>query len=417
MQGFPIMLKTNLKLLLRNKGYLAFLVILPILSVILLNINNGDSMFGQDNPTEIKEMSKENDEILNLVNTRLSVKVYDCSNTGASDYIVNELVKTGSFTINRYKSEAFTMNEVREKALYSANHNSIGAIIYIPEHFEEDILEGKESDVVVFEAAQDGRIELLKSNLEAYLQSIYRYAAVADYDKDALSGLLKASGKNQMVKDYVNIEVGDTLNLTTDQKAHSSSMGYSLSFLSIAFLFSGVFIASTVVEERQNRVYNRFVLSTSSIVNYGLVKLLLIFITVILQTGIIALGIKLMVRQDFGISFANFLFLVFCLGLIFNLLSVVIGVVADNILISNYFAFLIWCISCLLAGLYFPLDGASKWLTNASLLMPQRWVVKAAELLMLGKSDVYTTFLLVVASYIILIMSVGMIGLKIRRKD
>lgn len=417
MSGFITMIKMNFKLLLRNKGYLSFLVILPIISVIMLNINNEVSGFGADEEYLIKELDKDNELILNVVNTKLNVKVYDCSDSKFADYILQELEKTGLYRIFRYQGEKLDLEEAREKALYSANHNIIGAVIYIPDTFENQLLEGKESNIVVFEASQDGRINLLKQSLNAYLKSLFRYAAVTGYDKAELTHLLKTSAKQEMSKDIISIEVGDTLNLTRKQQAKSISVGYSLAFLTIGFLFSGVFIASTVVEERQNRVYNRIVLSELSLSKYGLVKLVMVFMTVLLQTGVIAIAIKVMVRTDFGIPYMSYLFLVFCLGLIFNLLSVMIGVLTNNVLTSNYIAFLIWTLSALLAGLYFPLDGASGWFSKVSMLMPQRWVVKAAEMIMAGKSGVYSMYLLVVSGYLVVILCVGLMGIKMRRKD
>jgi ABC-2 type transport system permease protein len=96
---------------------------------------------------------------------------------------------------------------------------------------------------------------------------------------------------------------------------------------------------------------------------------------------------------------------------------VVIGVITNNVLSSNYIAFLVWCLSCLLAGLYFPLDGASDWWTRISYLMPQRWVVKTSEMLMAGKGGAYSMYLLAIAGYLIVITSVGLMGIKIRRKE
>lgn len=417
MVGFFTMLKMNMKLLLRNKGYLAILILLPVFSVIMLNVNNTDAMFGQDNANIIHELSSDNKGLLNMTNSKLSIKVYDCSNSKLTDYILGELAKTGSYSINRFRTKAMNINEVRSKALYSANHNVIGAVIYIPNTFEARILSGKESNIRLFEATKDARVDLLKANLNTYLKSLYHYSAMTGYDKQALKKLLTDSEKNEVDKKTVSIEVGDTLNLSAKQKGQSSSIGYSLAFLTISFLFSGVFIAATVIEEKRNRVYNRFVLSKISLASYGLVKLFVAVISVILETGIIAASIKLLVKTNFGISFANYLFLVFCLGMIFNLLSVVIGVLVNNVLSANYIGFLVWCMSCMLAGLYFPLDGASKWWSRVSMLMPQRWVVKASEMLMAGKHGVYSMFLLVFFSFMIVIMSVGLLGIKMRQKE
>lgn len=417
MDGFITMIQMNFKLLLRNKGYLSFLVILPIISVIMLNVNNESAVEYDEDRYIIQELDKDNATILNVVNTKLSVKVYDCSQSELSEYVLQELAKTGSYRIYRYKTEAMDLKEAEAKALTSANHSIIGAVIYIPEDFDTEILEGKEGNMVIFEATQDGRIELLKNNLNSYLQSLRQYASVTRSDRAELISLLNTTVDNEITKDIVNIEVGDTLNLTRDQQAHSRSVGYSLAFLTIGFLFSGVFIAATVVDERQNRVFNRVLLSKASLGNYGLVKLVMVLLTVLIQTGLIAVALKLIVKADYGIPFNSYLLLVFCLGLIFNLMSVMIGVLTNNILTSNYIAFLIWCISAILAGLYFPLDGASSWWEKVSMLMPQRWVVKSAEMIMAGKSGVYSMYLLVVLGYLVVILSVGLMGIKIRRKD
>lgn len=417
MNGFITMLQMNLKLLLRNKGFLAALLILPVLSILQLNINYSDSMYGQENSSVIHELSNDNISLLNMTNGKLSIKVYDCSNSKLADYILKELAKTETYSINRCRCEELGEQKVRDKALYSANHNVIGAVIYIPASFEAELLKGKESNLMVFEATKDKRVDMLENNLNTYLHSIEEYASIVSYGKEELYQLLDASVKNEIIKKTVSIEVGDSLNLTAKQKTQSSSMGYSLVFLSIGFLFSGVFIAATVIEERQNRVYNRFILSETSGFCYGLVKLAIVILTVVIETVITAVLMCLFVRTDFGISFASYLFMIFCLGLVFTLLSVVIGILTDNVLTSNYVAFTVWCLSSMLAGLYFPLDGASRWWVRISMLMPQRWVLKAAEMLMAGKSGVYSMFLLEIAGGLIIIFSIGALGMQARDKN
>jgi len=383
----------------------------------MLNIKTGSGVDGGNDTYEIHELSKQNESIFNVTNTKLNVKVYDCNDSELSNYIIEELAKAGSYRIYRYKGEAMNIEEARQEALNTTNHNVLGAVIYIPNDFETQILSGNKSNMIVFEATTDARITLLKSNLDSFVQSVSRYAEITGYNKASLKTLLNTSVENEMSKEIVGIEVGNTLQLTTQQQDQKSSIGYSLAFLTIGFLFSGVFIAATVVEERQNRVYNRIVLSKSSIINYGLVKLGLIFITVMIQTSILAIGIKLIVKTDYGIPFSSYIFLVLGLGLIFNTFSVVIGIITNNVLTSNYIAFLVWCLSDLLAGLYFPLDAAAGWWGKISMMMPQRWVLRASEMLMAGKSGVYSMYILVVVSYLIVISSVGFMAIKMRKKE
>lgn len=412
----------NLKLLLRNKGYLAFLILLPVIAVLLLNINDSNKVNddgNQANPYIIHDLGSENELITDVVNAKLNVKVYDYCNSQLSDYILKELAGTGAYQIFRYSYQGKTadVKQVREKALNTSNHNVLGAVIYIPASFEREILSGGKSNLVVFEATKDERIKLMENSIDTYLQSLYQYASMAEGDKSSFMTIIKSSENNEFRKKIVNIEVGDNLNLTDSQQNSSKNIGYSLAFLTIGFMFSGVFIAATVIEERQNRVYNRFVLSKTSIGIYGLSKLTMVLLTALMQTGIIAIAIKILVKRSFGIPFLSYLFFVFCLGLIFNTLSLVIGVLVNNVITANYIAFIIWCYSALLAGLYFPLDAASKWWERASLLMPQRWVLKASEMLMAGKKGVYGMFILIVLSYLLLTACVGFLGIKMKRRE
>lgn len=418
MNAFNTMIKINLKLLLRNKGYLCFLILLPVLSVLLLNIPTFANSDKEDNNI-IHDINKEDEMVDNYssIDDKLNIRIFDYSKSELSDYIIKELSKTGSYRIYRYEGAPVGIDKAREKAINAANHNVIGAVIYIPDTFEKKILNKDTDDIVVFKVSKDGRTALLENNLKAYLTSISQYAAETNYNKQALDVLLKTSENNEISKEVISLEVGNKLNLNSKQKSKSFCIGYSLSILTIAFLFGGVFIAGVIADERQNRVYNRIIMSKTSLGKYGAAKLFMVFLTVLIQTGVMAIAIKLFGKSDFGIPYISYIFLVFFLGLIFNLISVVTGVLTNNVISSSYIAFFIWSFSDMFAGLYFPLDSASKWWIRTCTLMPQRWVVKSAEMIMAGKSGVYSMFLFVVLGYLVIILSVGMIGIKIRRKE
>lgn len=416
MSGFVTMLKMNIKLLLRNKGYLAFLIILPLVSVLMFNVKH---LYGTEDEKEaysIHEIKNDNVVSVDMVDTKLCIKVYDCSKSQVSDYLIKELAKSGTYRIYRYRTNAMSTAEARNKALTSADKSIIGAVIYIPASFEDELLSENQSNVILFKATKDARINILKKNLASELQSLEGYAKASGNNKVAFKELLRTAADNEMNKKIVKINVGDKVELTAEQQENKTSIGYSLAFLTIGFLFSGIFIAATIVEERQNRVFNRILMSKTSLIKYGQVKLVLIFLTVVIQTGILAVAIKLLVKTEFGIPYGSYLFLVFCLGIVFDLLSVVTGILTNNVLSSNYIAFTIWSMSCLLAGLYFPLDMTSKFWANAAKLMPQNWTLKATEMLMAGRSGAYTMYGLVIIGYIIVIMSIGYIGIKLRRK-
>ncbi len=49
--------------------------------------------------------------------------------------------------------------------------------------------------------------------------------------------------------------------------------------------------------------------------------------------------------------------------------------------------------------------------------MPQKWFIKASEILLSGDKSAYTMLLCVTAAYLIIIASIGGVGLKIQHQD
>ena len=69
----------------------------------------------------------------------------------------------------------------------------------------------------------------------------------------------------------------------------------------------------------------------------------------------------------------------------------------------------------MLSGLLFPIGDSSEMLRSISYLMPQRWFLDASEKLLAGISGAFPILIAATAAYLIIIISVGSVGLKIRR--
>ena len=137
----------------------------------------------------------------------------------------------------------------------------------------------------------------------------------------------------------------------------------------------------------------------------------------VLQTVILGICLFVAGNTDFGMNQFAFLMLIFLLGLIFSMVSLSMGILIGDVMSANYAVFALWSISALLAGLYFPLDSTSAVLKAISYLMPQKWFLRAAELLFVGDKSVYSMVICITAAYLIVILSVSGVGLKIRRAD
>ncbi|MBR3598356.1 MAG: ABC transporter permease, partial [Lachnospiraceae bacterium] len=164
-------------------------------------------------------------------------------------------------------------------------------------------------------------------------------------------------------------------------------------------------------------VFTRVMLSKTSSRDYFLSKFVVSLAICILQTLVLAICLSLVQGLDVGMSILSLLLVIFLLGLIFNTVSLVLGVLIGDVMSSNYAVFAIWSISALLAGLYFPLDDTTAALKTLSYLMPQRWFMDISELLLIGDNTAYSMLLCVTVAYLIVVISVGSVGLKMKRQE
>ena len=80
MRSFRALLKTNIKLLLRNKAFIFFLLITPVISVFVLGLKTGATSYKEDDIRKnIQELDSINQKAVYKANspaTEFIVKVY-----------------------------------------------------------------------------------------------------------------------------------------------------------------------------------------------------------------------------------------------------------------------------------------------------------------------------------------------------
>lgn len=215
----------------------------------------------------------------------------------------------------------------------------------------------------------------------------------------------------------MNLAGKEEVSLTEQQVNQRTQIGYAFAFITLGFLFCGVCVAHSVIEEQNNKVFTRVMLTKLSGRDYFISKFLVAFVISVMQTLVLAVCLSFIPGLDVGMNIMSFLLIIFLLGLIFSTLSLLLGVVLGDIMSSNYAVFAIWSISALLAGLYFPLDDTTTALKTLSYLMPQRWFMDASELLLVGDKSAYSMVLCATVAYLMVIISVGGVGLKIKRYE
>ncbi len=414
------LVKMNLKLLLRNKGFLFFLLVTPALSAFILSIKMDHQIYmdasAKEAVIELKDYSKKAVYVGDT--SACIVKVYDASNSELSEYVLNQMALIGMFSICRADVSELTGKEVEESAKKDAFDDRAGILLYIKKDFDEAVLNGAwEQGIKLYAVSEDARQELFITELADLFARIRQVQIPAGDDITVMLENLTGIQEHLPQKKVVNLAGKEEIELTPKQVDQRTQIGYAFAFITLGFLFCGVCVAHSVIEEQNNKVYIRVMLTKLSSRDYFISKFVVAFVISVMQTLVLAVCVSLIRGLDVGMSIPSFLVVIFLLGLIFSTLSLLLGVVLGDVMSSNYAVFAIWSISALLAGLYFPLDDTDRALKTLSYLMPQRWFMDASELLLTGDKSAYSMLLCVTVSYLIVIISVGGVGLKIKRYE
>ena len=414
------LIKMSLKLLLRNKGFLFFLLVTPALSAFILSLKMEHTVYNAETKKAVVlELEDDTKKAVYVGNTSACIiKVYDGSKSELSEYVLNQMAANGMFSICRCDVSDLTEEEVAEIAEKDAFDDRAGMLLYLKKDFDEAVLNNKwEQGFQLYVVSEDERQELFQTELTDLLERIKQVQMIVGNDIPVMLEMITDIQDNMLKKEVVNLAGKEEIALTEQQVNQRTQIGYAFAFITLGFLFCGVCVAHSVIEEQNNKVFTRVMLTKLSRRDYFLSKFVVAFFISVLQTLVLAVCLSLIQGLDVGISMISFLLVIFLLGLIFSTLSLLLGVILGDVMSSNYAVFSIWSISGLLAGLYFPLDDTTKALKTLSYLMPQRWFMKASELLLIGDKSAYSMLLCVTVAYLIVIISVGGVGLKIKRYE
>ena len=384
------MLKMNLRLLLRNIGYLCFLILLPIAATLLLNLSLAYSSspldLSIDNDANIVYLDNREQRIDSIDGMNINVKVYDFSASEFSGYLLRYLQNIGIFRIYCFKDKGGALPDIEKSAIDTMNRNTVSSIIIINDG------ENLSENIEIYYGHEDLRVDLL-------IKSVNDFIALYEMGIGALEIPSRELNK-------------DSSRLDSKIKAQRNSTMFSWGLVSMAFALSGVFVSNLLIMERNNGTLKRMRLSNVSMRGYFLVKLLMALFTVVIQMVFMGIGIWAFVKTDFAITMIQYLAITFGFALILNILSLVIGIFANNLLTTSYIAFCAGSMLPLVSGLYFPGVTLKGWLASASMIAPQRWSIIALDALIAGDEGVYFNYILIVTAFLIVLGCVGVLGLK-----
>ena len=218
-------------------------------------------------------------------------------------------------------------------------------------------------------------------------------------------------------KKSVSVAGGDGRVLSHEQNNQKYSMGYAFSFLTLGFVFSGFFVAYASITEQKNGVLTRIKLTQTSTIRYFAAKFVTVFIVSLLMTACVAACSLMLDTDDLGMDRFRFIFIIFLMGLIFSTLSMFLGILMGDVMSGSVATFLLWCMSSLLSGLFFPVTHTTGAIRALSFMMPQKWFLEGVEMIFVKDKGAILMLIYTTIAYLLAVLSLGSLGLRMKRTE
>ena len=403
------LVKTSLKLLFRTKVFWFFLVITPILSTIILkNKFDSSAAYTDKSNEDIIELDDSADKVAYFGGQgEYMVKVYDAAGSEYSEYFLNKLSHCGLFRVCRVKLDGPATDAfLKERNRADGFEDRMGAALYLSPEFDRAIKEGRLHEALtVFILSEDERNAILENEIGEQLLRLGTLDSLEHAD-DMLPK-----------KTVISLAGKDERSLSEQQINQKTQIGYAFAFMTLGFVFCGIFVAHVSIKEQKNGVYTRIALTGTGTLKYFASKFVVTLCVAVMNTFVMAICSLFLNMDDLGMSRVQFLLMIFLLGVIFSSLSMLLGILLGDVMSANVAAFSVWCMSALFSGLYFPLKDTSAGIRFISSLMPQKWFLEGTEMIFVRDNRVYFMLLCITVAYMLVILSLGGLGLKMRRTD
>lgn len=408
------LVKTSMKLLLRTKAFWFFLILMPMLSTLILKVKFDSSAAYLDNMEEkITELESDDSKVAYYGGKgEYVVKVYDASHSEISEYVLNKLAKSGLILVCRadISDKELTDDYVDKRIKKDGYEDKMGVALFLQPDFEEKASAGKaEKAVNIYVLSDDERTEALENELKFQLARVNSACGKMD--------TLEMGDDLLPEKELVSVAGGNGRNLTIKQTNQKTQMGYAFAFMTLGYVFCGIFVAHSAIKEQKNGVYTRISLTKASTLKYFASKFVTTFIISLMIAIVVSLCSIVLDTNDLGMSKLTYILIIFMQGLIFSSVSMLIGILLGDVMSANVAAFCTWCFSALLSGLYFPLNYTSTALKVMSFMMPQKWFLEGTEMIFVGDNKALPMLICITVAYIAVSVSLGSLGLKMRRTD
>ncbi|MCI4169401.1 ABC transporter permease [Bacillus spizizenii] len=311
---------------------------------------------------------------------KLRLAIVDQDNTILSQHYIRQLkAHDGMYTFE---------NMSESKASEKLKQKKIAGIIVISHSFQAQLEKGKNPELIFRHGPELSEAPMAKQYAESTLAKLNIQVSAAKTAAQAAGENWKAAYKTVIAKDHEDAAPAVKQKAPSDKKEGASdtasrAAGFSILFVMLTMMGA----AGTILEARKNGVWFRLLTASVSRMEIGAGYVLSFFVIGWIQFGILLLASHWL----FGINWGNPAAVIMLVS--FFLLTVVgIGlVIAANVRTPEQqlaFGNLFVIATCMVSGMYWPIDIEPKFMQSIAEFLPQKWAMSGLTEIMANGAHV-----------------------------
>lgn len=289
---------------------------------------------------------------------------------------------------NRLSEEnlPFTLEKSSKgSALEKLKDKDVTGVVMISKGFSDSIIAGENPEISFRHVPDFTSSQTVTSVMESKLSTLYlEVTASKVWSKYSQKGwanmyetLQKTRDSDVAIKQQV--VVGDKT--STENGMSRSATGFSIMFVMMTLIG----VTGTLIEIKQNGLWSRLLMTPASRVQIIAGYLLAFFFIGWIQFGVLMVATHVI----FGAEWGNPLLLMVLVSvmlLVIVCLGIAITSVSKTTEQQTVFANLIVVSTCMLAGVYWPLEVMPKYMQAIAEFLPQTWAMRGFDNIVMGSS-------------------------------
>lgn len=284
--------------------------------------------------------------------------------------------------IKKQKVEALELNEKNyESAL---KQKKVNYVIIIPENFSSNIENGEETALNFYANSSDGNTESFKQGINQYMKRLYKLSLTAGIVSESTNGN-KAEILSRLISETnsepLKVEYKQLDNRRNEINAASSSIGFTVMFMMI-LIFSTIGI---ILEDKRKLTLARMFVSPVREWEIIAGNLLGSLVLGLLQLIPLTVAFKIAFKIDSMQKLLGMFLIFFCF--LITIIGIGIGIsgfIKKSMNPATLVATVITPTS-ILGGCFIPESMLPDVINKIGYAVPQKWVMKAVEGILIGE--------------------------------